>query len=188
MAAVQAENVGALSCLWMIWTAVIGSGWVHITTNRHGVTFNFSTVFCFDEMVIGPNHARGGTPDLLKTDVPDLVRVAVVSPFGNSDHWSQLAGISMAQDIPNFCVRRIFFLKHRVNLNTVCGAIRDLTWWNIWIVNENIWSCPCKFYALYQLRSSECVTTTSLGLMMTEGMRSTSSSRFIFGELVIALE
>ena len=35
---------------------------------------------------VGPTHARGGTLDLLMTDVPDLVRVAVVAPIGNSDH------------------------------------------------------------------------------------------------------
>ena len=38
--------------------------------------------------VIGPTHARGGTLDLLMTDVPDLVRVAVVAPLGSSDHSS----------------------------------------------------------------------------------------------------
>ena len=35
--------------------------------------------------VVGPTHVRGGTLDLLMTDVPDLVRVAVVAPIGNSD-------------------------------------------------------------------------------------------------------
>ena len=32
---------------------------------------------------VGPTHARYGTLDLLMTDVPDLVRVAV-APIGNS--------------------------------------------------------------------------------------------------------
>ena len=31
------------------------------------------------------------------TDVPDLLRVAVVAPIGNSDHCSLSAVISMAQ-------------------------------------------------------------------------------------------
>ena len=39
-------------------------------------------------MVIVPTHARGGTLDLLMTDVPDLVWVAVVAPLGSSDHSS----------------------------------------------------------------------------------------------------
>ena len=34
--------------------------------------------------------------DLLMTDVPDLVRVAIVAPIGNSDHSSRSAVISMA--------------------------------------------------------------------------------------------
>ena len=41
--------------------------------------------------------------DLLMTDVPDLVRVAVVAPIGNSDHFSLSAVISMAQAVPS-CV------------------------------------------------------------------------------------
>ena len=49
------------------------------TTNRHGVAaLDFATVSGRDQLVIGPTHARGGTLDLLTTDVPDLVLVAVV--------------------------------------------------------------------------------------------------------------
>ena len=56
------------------------------TTTRHGVAaFGFATVSGCDQLVVGPTHARGGTLDLLMTDVPDLVRVAVVAPIGNSD-------------------------------------------------------------------------------------------------------
>ena len=29
-------------------------------------------------LIVGPTHARGGTLDLLMTDVPDLIQVAVV--------------------------------------------------------------------------------------------------------------
>ena len=52
-------------------------------------------------MVVCPTHARGGTLDLLITDVADLVRVAVVAPIGNPDHSSLSAVISMAQAVPN---------------------------------------------------------------------------------------
>ena len=53
-----------------------------MTTNRHGVVaFDFVTVSGCNQLVVGPTHARGGTLDLLMTDVPDLVvRVAVVAP------------------------------------------------------------------------------------------------------------
>ena len=90
------------------------------TTNRHGVAaFDFATVSGFDQLVVGTTHARGGTLDLLMTDVPHLVRVAVVALIGNSDHSSQSAVISMAQAVPNLCVRRKVFLKHQVNWNAL---------------------------------------------------------------------
>ena len=51
------------------------------TTNRYGVeAFDFSTVSGCDQLVVGPTHAIGGTLDLLMTDIPDLVQVAVVHP------------------------------------------------------------------------------------------------------------
>ena len=65
----------------------------------------------------------GGTLDLLMTDVPDLVRVAVVAPIVNSDNSSLSAVISMTWAVPTFCVSRKVFLKHQVNWNAVCGAI-----------------------------------------------------------------
>ena len=61
---------------------------------RHGVAaFDFATVSGCDQLDVGPTHARGGTLDLLMTDVPDLVWVAVVAPIGNSDHSSLSAVI-----------------------------------------------------------------------------------------------
>ena len=55
-----------------------------ITMNRHGVAvFDFATVSGCDQLVIGPTHARGGTLDLLITDVPDQVRCSILSPMGN---------------------------------------------------------------------------------------------------------
>ena len=61
-----------------------------------------------DQFVVGPTHARGGILDLMMTDVPDLIRVAVVAPIGNLDHSSLSAIISTAQAIPNLCVSRKF--------------------------------------------------------------------------------
>ena len=66
------------------------------TTNRHYVAaLDFATVSGCDQLVIGPTHARGGTLDLLMTDVPDLVRAAVVAPLGSSDHSSLSIAMSM---------------------------------------------------------------------------------------------
>ena len=132
MAAVQAEDVHAF---FLFVCDFIGHHreWLgSTTTNRHGVgAFDFATVSGCEQFFGGPTHAPGGTLDLLMTDVPDLVRVAVVAPIGNSDHFSLSAVISMAQTVPNLCVSRKVFLKHQVNWNTVCGAIRGQPWNNI---------------------------------------------------------
>ena len=109
------------------------------TTNRHGVAaFDFTTVSGCDQLVVGLTHARGGTLDLLMTDVPDLVRVAFVAPIGNSDHSSLSAVVAMAQAVPNLRVSRKVFLKHQVNWNTVCGALRELPWRNIWLSDRPV--------------------------------------------------
>ena len=87
MAAVQVENVcasflfvGDLNDHHQEW---LGS----TTTNRHYVVaYDFATVSGCDQLVVGPTHARGGTLDLLMTDIPDLVRVSVVAALDNSDH------------------------------------------------------------------------------------------------------
>ena len=100
VAAVQAEHVRA-SFLFVGHLNGHHQEWLgSSTTNRHGVAaFDFATVFGCDQLVVGPTHARGRTLDLLMTDVPDLVRVAVVAPIGNSDYYSLSAVISMAQAV-----------------------------------------------------------------------------------------
>ena len=83
MAAVQAEDVhasflfgGDLNGHHQEW---LGS----IMTNSHGVAaFDFTSVSGCDQLVVGPTHARGGILDLLMTDVPDFIQVAVVAPIG----------------------------------------------------------------------------------------------------------
>ena len=67
-----------------------------------------------------------------------IVQVAVLSPIGNSDHSSLSAVISMVQAVLNLCVSRKVFLKHQVNWNTVCGAIQDQPWRNIWLTNNPV--------------------------------------------------
>ena len=121
-----------------------GSG--SATTNSHVVAaFDIANVSSCDQLAVGPTHARGGILDLLMTDVPDLIQVAVVAPIGNSDHSSLSAVISTAQAVPNLCVSSKVFLKHQVNWNTVCGAMRDLPCRNIWssdnpveVLNEHL--------------------------------------------------
>ena len=111
MAAVQAENVHA-ALLFVCDLNVNHQEWLgSSTTNRHGVAaFDFATASGCDQLVLGPTHSRGGTLDLLMTDVPDLLWVAVVALIGNSDHSSLSAVISMAQAVQNLCVGRKVFL------------------------------------------------------------------------------
>ena len=94
MTAVQAEDVRA-SFLFVGDLNGHHQEWLgSTTTNRHGVAaFDFATVSGCDQLVVGPTHARGGTLDLLMTDVPDLVRLSVVAPIDNSDHSSLSAVI-----------------------------------------------------------------------------------------------
>ena len=99
------------------------------TPNRRSVAaFDFVIVSCCDQLVVGATHARRGPLYILVTDLPDLVRVAVVAPISNSDQSSLSADISMAQAVPNICVSRKVFLKHHINWNLACGAIQDLCW------------------------------------------------------------
>ena len=77
------------------------------TTNRHGVAaFDFASVSGCDQLVVGPTHVRGVTLDLLMTDIPDLVRVAIISTIGNSNHSYLSAVILMTQAVPNLCLNR----------------------------------------------------------------------------------
>ena len=142
------------------------------------------------QLVVSQTHACGGTLDLMP-DVPDLVRVAVVAPIGNSDNSSLSAVISMAQAVPNLCVSRKVFLKHQVNCNTVCGAIQELPCHNIWlsdnpveVLNEHLSLLVGSYVPTKVIR---VVTRINLGLMINAGMLLASSRRLIFSGPVITL-
>ena len=53
-----------------------------------------------DQLIFHSTHAHGGTLELVMTDVPDQVRVAVAAPISNADHSSLSVVISMAQAFP----------------------------------------------------------------------------------------
>ena len=83
MAAVHAEDVRA----YLLFVCDLNGHrqeWLgSTTTNRHGVApFDFATVSGCDQLIVGRTHARGGTLDLLMTDVPDVLCFAVISPIG----------------------------------------------------------------------------------------------------------
>ena len=102
------------------------------------VIVDFASVSGCDQLVVSPTRASGGALDLLMTDVPDLERVAVVAPLGNSDHSALSAVISIAQAVPSLCVSRKVFLKHQANWNTVCGEIQYLPRRNIWFADNPV--------------------------------------------------
>ena len=94
---------------------MIRSGWVlrpRIAMILQSLTLQLYLVH--HQLVVGQTHARGGTFDLLMTDVPNLVRIAVAAHIGNSHHSSS-AVIPMAPAVPILCVRRKVFLNHQVN-------------------------------------------------------------------------
>ena len=98
----------------------------------------------------------------------------------------------MAQAVPNLCVSRKVFLKHLVNWNTVCGAVQDLPWSNIWstdnpveVLNEHLLLLVGCFVRTKIIRVRKRI---SLGLMINAGMLLASSQKqLIFGGPVIAL-
>ena len=154
------------------------------TTNRHGVAaFDFATVSGCDQLVVGPTHARGGTLELLMTDVPDLVSVAVVAPLGNSVHSSLSAVIP-----EDFMFQENFPTHTRC---TVSGAIRELPWRNIWLSDNPVEvfteHLSLRLDVMYQPMSFVCVTRINLGLMINAGMLLASRKRITFGGPVIAL-
>ena len=58
-----------------------------MTMNRHGVaSFDFATVSGCNQLVVSPTQACSETLDLLTTDVPDLVWVAIVVPIAVVDN------------------------------------------------------------------------------------------------------
>ena len=59
---------------------IIRSGWVLPPRTVMELQLLTSQLYPVASVVVGPTHSRFGTLDLLMTDVPDLVQVAVVAP------------------------------------------------------------------------------------------------------------
>ena len=102
MAAVQAEDVRA-SFLFVGDLNGHHQEWLGSSTTIVMVLRPLTSRLCpvvFSWFSARPIHI-GGILDILMTDVPDLIQVAVVAPIGNSDHSSLSAVISTAQAVPN---------------------------------------------------------------------------------------
>ena len=126
------------------------------------------------------------------SDVPDLVRVVVVAPIGNSDHSSLAEVISMAQAVPNFYVRWNVFLKHQVSWNTVCISIQDLPWRNIWSADNPVEVLTKHLLLLVgryvPTKVNRVRNKDKTGLMINAGVLLAISRMLILGGPVIALE
>ena len=46
--------------------------------------------------------------------------------------------ILLAQVVPNLSVSRKVLMKLKVNWNTVCGAMQELPWGNIWLADNPV--------------------------------------------------
>ena len=75
---------------------------------------------------------------IINKEYTKLRKIPPHTPIGNSDHSSLSAVISMAKAVPNLCGSRKVFLKHQVNYNTVCGAIWELPWRNIYLADNTV--------------------------------------------------
>ena len=91
--------------------------------------------------------------------------------------------------VPNLCVSRKVFLKHQVNWNTLCGAIRELPWRNIWlsdnpieVLNDHLSLLVGRYVPTKVIR-----VHNKDKLMINAGMLLASRRRLIFGGPVIAL-
>ncbi len=98
-------------------------------TDAHGTAArDFADVSGCDQLVSGPTHERGGTLDLLFTDVPDLVTVSVRAPVGGSDHSALSFVVKTNQSVPCAVIRKKILLKNRINWDNIERAVRAIPW------------------------------------------------------------
>ena len=69
----------------------------------------------------------GNRLDLVMTDVPDIVDLFVGTPLGTSDHCIISCVLRVEQSVPEYNIRSIVFLKHRINWDTARCAVRSCT-------------------------------------------------------------
>ena len=127
-----------LSCLWVILMTIIRSGRVlrprtamelqHLTSQLSLVAISW----------LSPHPCTWGNSWPTDDRCSWHSTGAIVAPIRNSDHFSLSAVISMTQAVGNLRVRSKVFLKHQVKWNTIWGAIRDMSWLNIWLADNTV--------------------------------------------------
>ena len=98
-------------------------------TDRHGRdALAFCNLSGCEQLERCPTYIAGNRLDLVMADVPDIVDMVVGTPLGTSDYFFVSCALRVKQFVPEYCVRSTVFLKHRTNWDSVCSAIRSLTW------------------------------------------------------------
>ena len=98
-------------------------------TDAHGqAALNFNNLSGCEQLVRHSTHSSGNCLDLLLTDVPALVDVTVVPPFGTSDHSALSFKIQNSFSVPDVTISRKVFLKSRADWNGVNSDMTGLIW------------------------------------------------------------
>ena len=98
------------------------------TTDRNGYdALDFCYLSGCEQLVRCPSHIAGNRLDLVMTDVPGIVDVVVYTALSTSDHCFVSCVLRVEQSVPEHNVRSTVFLKHLINWDIVCSAVRRLT-------------------------------------------------------------
>ena len=101
-------------------------------TDAHGrAAYDFSVLSGCDQLVRESTHKDGNRLDLVMTDVPEAVDVAVGAPLGTSDHSHVSMTVQLTHPRPNDCVRREVYLKQRADWTAIEDAVARLPWGRI---------------------------------------------------------
>ena len=98
------------------------------STDRHGCdAVDFCNLSGCEQLMRCPTNIAGNRLDLVMTDLPDIVDVVVGIPLTIADPFFVSCVLRVEQSVPEYNVRSTVFLKHRINWDNVCSAVRSFT-------------------------------------------------------------
>ena len=101
-------------------------------TDGHGkAALDFCNLSGCTQLVVGSTHNHGNCLDLVMTEVPDVVKVAVGTPLGGSDHSFVGVKLLVNQVVHEHVVRRTVLLKGRANWDRIRSDMSALPWSDI---------------------------------------------------------
>ena len=108
-------------------------------TDCHGIAaVNFATLSGCEQIIGEPTHRLGNCLDLLFTDVPAVVNSVVQPPLGTSDHSGLSFKLKLTHDIPNLVFNRKVYLKSRIDWDSVCNDVINISWRTIYNASSPI--------------------------------------------------